>query len=169
MTVEVMRHLERRGLIYRISPDKAIHDGEPGGVALHRVYVSSEESGPHSLLLVSFDKTRIDQLETHTDCEDWLLIGPETDRKAYLVLSALSSRDLARRVSQRSIAAEDFVVLEAVFNDCSVSFFTIMKGVPHTVVVEDGAGERPGIFVGLSSALPTEFTDVSPFSLEIRK
>jgi hypothetical protein len=169
MTVAVMKDLEKRGLIYRITSDKAVQETTPGSVVLNRIYASSRESGAHSLLLVSFNKTVIDQLETHTDCEDWLLVGPETKRNMYLVLSVLSGRELAQKAARRTLNAGDFIALTAVFNDCAVSLFTIAKGVPHTVVVDAGGDVSPSIFVGLSDRLPTELIDVSGCCLAVEE
>ena len=95
MTVAVMKDLERRGLIYRITSDKAVQETKPGSDAQSHLRLV-RESGQHSLLLVSFNKTAIEQLNAPT-VRIGFSSGRETKRNMYLVLSASAARNWGRR------------------------------------------------------------------------
>jgi hypothetical protein len=169
MTSSVMQDLERRGLIIRLAPRRHELPAAPGQTLWEPIYDSSEELGPHRLITVSVNKTRLDEFGTHVDNEEFLLIGDTSMKPLYLVIALCPKEELADKVARAALSPDDFVCLQVKYNDPETSFFTMLADVPHGEAVGEADGRPATFYVTEPRDLGTEITDLGDYEVRIRE
>jgi hypothetical protein len=167
MTEEVMDGLEKEGLIIRLAPDRHRLETAHGQTRGESLYECDPRHGPHKLITVTVNRTSFEAFGTHPDNEDFLLLGDPSSGPLYLVISLLTPRGIAEKVQSRTLDRSDFVALTVRFNDPRVSFFTMLKEVPHGEALGERARKPSTFYVGESRDLPIDMTDFGPFTLAI--
>jgi hypothetical protein len=167
MTEGVMDSLEKEGLIIRLAPDRHRLETAPGQTRGESLYECDPRYGPHKLITVTVNRTSLEAFGTHPDNEDFLLLGDPSSGPLYLVISLLTPRGIAEKIENGTLDRSDFVTLIVRFNDPQVSFFTMLKDVPHGEALGKGARRPSTFYVGESRDLPIDMTDFGPFKLAI--
>jgi len=147
MTEEVMADLEARGLIIRLKPGAHTFPVEEGKGMGKDIYVSDAKYGPHKIISVVVNHTLFSAFGTHSDNEEFILLGGINERPLYLLVSYLSTAALEQKISDKTLSAEDFVCLHCKHNDPNLSFFTMLKDVPHGEAAGSGEGMPPSFYV----------------------
>ncbi len=168
MTPAVMQDLEHRGLIIRLCPGHHELPAQPGEALWEPIYDSSPAFGPHHLITVSVNRTTFSEFGTHLDNEEFLLLGEETMKPLYLVISLHGKDGLTQRIRERKLQADDFVCLRVTWNDPQVSFFTMLAGVPHGETVAESEGRPASFYVTEPRDLATELTDFGDYALTVQ-
>jgi len=162
MTGEIMQDLEDRGLIIRLCPNHHELPAQPGETLGESIYESDAAYGPHKLIAVTVNRSTFAAFGTHPDNEEFLMIGDPGTKPMYLAICLHRREQLARRIAERKLTAEDFVCRRVTYNDPQVSFFTMLADVPHGEATADVEGRAPSFYVteprdmGLD---PTAFAD----------
>lgn len=167
MTKEIMEDLEKRGLIIRLAPEShrpQLSENESSGSTL---YASDPAYGGHKLISVIIGNSRMGNFGIHPDNEEFLLIGSNDDKPLFLLISYLTAEALEKKIAGGSAAPSDFICLKCVFNDPEVSFFTMLKGVPHGEASVDGKGTPPKFYVTEPTGLSTDIIDLSSCGIVI--
>lgn len=157
MNSEIMRDLEKRGLIFLMGPGKHTHkEVAPEKDVVERVYVAEKEFGSHMLLAITKNQTYIPELRRHSGNEEFLLIGDNGQRPLYLLVALMSFDEMIGKYNSVGLTADDFVLLDCTFNDPACSFFTMYAGTPHVEFTGAGPGMPPSFYVTESSNMVTE-------------
>ena len=167
MTEEVMDGLEKEGLIIRLAPDRHRLQAARGQTKGESLYECDPRYGPHKLITVTVNRTSFEAFGTHPDNEDFLLLGDPSSGPLYLVIALLTPPGIEQKVRNGTLGRSDFVALIVRFNDPRVSFFTMLKHVPHGEALAAGAQKPSTFYVGESRDLPIEITDFGSFTLAI--
>jgi len=163
MTPDVMQDLEDRGAIIRLAPNRHAAPAAKGETADTLVYRSDRVNGPHQLLAVSVNMATFANFGAHSDNEEFLLIGDPATKPMYIMIAVCSHEELKQKIASNTLDASDFVALRAKFNDAEVSFFTMLKGVPHGEATLDGDGRQASFYVTEPAELETDFTDFGDY------
>ena len=167
MTEEVMEGLEKGGLIIRLAPDRHRLETPRGQTKGKSLYECDPRYGPHKLITVTVNRASFEAFGTHPDNEDFLLLGDPSSGPLYLVIALLTPRGIEEKVRGGTLCRSDFAALTVRFNDPRVSFFTMLKHVPHGEALAAGARKPSTFYVGESRDLPIAMTDFGPFTLAI--
>lgn len=159
MTADLMRTLEERGLIIRLAPG----NHQKGG----NVYVSDPRYGPHKLLHVVVNRPSFTNFGTHPDNEEFLLIGNPESKPLYLAIALCMREELDRRIAAATVCADDFVCLKVRYNDPEVSFFTMLKHVPHGEATADTEGQPATFYVTEPAGMGIDRTDFGGYELKV--
>ena len=167
MTPEIMQDLEDRGLILRLCPGRHPLQAKPGETAVESLYESDSRYGGHKLLTVTVNRSCPSAFGTHPDNEDILLLGDPATRPLYLMVALHRQDVLDQKIQSGQLSAEDFVGLRVRYNDPEVSFFTMLKHVPHDEVAADGEGRSPSFYVTEPCSMGLEFTQFGDYQLQL--
>ena len=161
MDEDVMDGLERRGSIVRLLPSKNEHriGVMPKTGRGEKIYASSAFSGGHMLAAVEIDNEVFSSFATHQENEEFLLLGGIDERPMYLLICLLSQDGLREKLQNETLQAEDFVLLNVVFNDPRLSFFVMKAGVPHGECAY-GSGRPSTFYVTESEGLRLDKIDL---------
>jgi hypothetical protein len=146
MTPELMKDLEKRGLIIRLCPGN--HSTDPGRNESKSavIYASDAKYGPHKLIVATINALEpYPNFGTHDDNEEFILVGDPTAKPIHLIVALNKKGVLEEKIQNHTLSDDDFVALRIKYNDPEVSFFTMLKDVPHGEVTIDGPG-KPGSF-----------------------
>lgn len=137
MCEENMAMLEEKGLIIRLTPGRhrfpmAKHDG-----GAQAIYVSDIARGAHKLCSIVIDRLDFSAFGTHPDNEEFLLIGGVDEKTMYILVALCKKDEYMKKLESHTLTADDFICLECVFNDPNLSFFTMLKDVPHGEASKD--------------------------------
>jgi hypothetical protein len=146
MTEDLMKDLEKRGLIIRLSPGN--HFACPGRNESKSkiIYSSDDKFGPHKLIVATINALEpYPYFGTHDDNEEFILVGDPTTKPIYLIVALIKRVGLEEKIHNHTLSNSDFITLRIKYNDPEVSFFTMLKDVPHGEVTIDGPG-TPGSF-----------------------
>ena len=166
MTPDVMQDLEDRRAIIRLAPGRHAAPAPSGETADTLVYRSDRASGPHQLIAVSINTTVLDNFGAHSDNEEFLLIGDPATKPMYILVVVCSLVELKQKIASGALESSDFVALRAKFNDAEVSFFTMLRGVPHGEATVDGEGKPASFYVTEPAELETDFTDFGDYLVQ---
>ena len=156
MTPEVMECLEAKGLIERLAPSRDKHRIPVHGEGLgNQIYASDVKYGGHKLISVAIDNERFSSFATHPDNEEFILLGGINERPMYLLVCFLDRETLLSKINDETLRAEDFILLDCVFNDPYVSFFVMKAGVPHGECAY-GSGRPATFYVTEGENLPLD-------------
>ena len=169
MTKEIMVNLEEKGLIIRLAPDSHRPDVQENESAGSTIYASDPAFGGHKLISVAKGNDSLEGFGIHLDNEEFLLIGSNDDKPLYLLISHLSAEELTKKIEDNTITPEDILCLRCVFNDPEVSFFTMLKGVPHGESSVIGKGTPPKFYVTEPTGLTIIPIDLSKCNVSIEE
>lgn len=169
MTNKVMSDLERMHLILRILPGTSNLDAKPGQTLCKVVHSSEDQFGPHKLMFITVNRIELSEFGTHPDQEDFFLIGDPNTKPLFLVIALCLKEDLNKKIKDKTVQASDFIALRVKHNDATVSFFTMLKDVPHGESIGRGEGKPASFYVGESRDLPDVDTDMGEFELVIQE
>jgi hypothetical protein len=153
-SAKVFKYLEKKGLISVLKPtDKALKTRTKTGT-VDILYTSNKRFGSHRLMCIG-KRTKKVQLCYHFDNEDFIFINPgNIDYQKLYLIFALDKIDVfSKKLSKNLLSSKDFVAVEIVYNDPSLSFFTMLKKTVHCEVVKDEDKQHPVFFVTESSDL----------------
>jgi hypothetical protein len=153
-SIKVFNFLEKKGLISVLKPtNKAIKTKTRTGT-VDILYTSNKNFGSHRLMCIG-KRTKKVQLSYHLDNEDLLFINPlNTDyQKLYLVFALDKIDVFSKKFAKNMLTEKDFIAIEIVYNNPSLSFFTVLKKTVHCEVVKDEDKQHPVFFVAESSNL----------------
>ena len=153
-SAKVFKYLEKKGLISVLKPtDKALKTRTKTGT-VDILYTSNKRFGSHRLMCIG-KRTKKVQLCYHFDNEDFIFINPENIdyQKLYLIFALDKIDVFSKKLSKNLLSSKDFVAVEIVYNDPSLSFFTMLKKTVHCEVVKDEDKQHPVFFVTESSDL----------------
>lgn len=169
MTATVMKILERKGIIFLLSPDHyELHPPE-GEVGVKTVYESDIRFGSHMLIAATINRTEFSAFGTHPDNEEVLLIGSSETKPCYFLFALSDKWDMENKVKNRTLSDKDFVAVKAKYNDPYMSFFTILKDIPHGEVTIKGPGEPPSFYVTEQTNLPLEIFNFGHYKIDVRE
>jgi len=167
MTQEVMSSLEEHGLIKRLYPGVHRMDVSEGQVGVIDMYITDKKYGSHKLISATINRNTFCAFGSHPDNEDVLLIGDTEVKDMYFLFSYLVDEELDNRIKTNRLEPKDFIAVKAKYNDPYVSFFTVLKGVPHGEATITGPGKPPSFFVTEPSDLLLNFTDFKDYKILI--
>lgn len=167
MNSETMDKLERMGLIYRLCPGNDELTAEKGQTSWKTIYECDTRYGPHKLIAVTVNRERFEAFGSHPDNEDFLLIG-DPDTKPMFLLIALSSRnELEKKIKNNTLKEDDFILLKVKYNDPEVSFFSMLKDIPHGEASAPGEGKPGSFYVTESRDLNTDLINLGNYEIRI--
>lgn len=146
MTEEIMIFLEGRNCIKRLAPGKITKKADDGKTIGNEIYKSDVKYGSHMLLEVIVNRDELSEFGYHPDNEEFLLIGNEDVKPLYIVIALCTNEELEEKLRNQNIKDEDFITLKVKYNDPKVSFFTMLKGVPHGEVIANSFDGNPATF-----------------------
>jgi len=161
MTEEIMDKLEQLNLIIRLTPKAHRFSVKEGAVEDRVIYNSDSKYGPHKLISVVIDRRSFSSFGAHADNEEFLLIGSNDDKPLYLLISYLKMDELKEKIESDTVTSDDFVCLRCKFNDPELSFFTMLKGVPHGEATCTGAEISPKFYVTEPADMGITLLDLS--------
>lgn len=164
---EVMEMLERKGCILRLRPGRHALPMEPGNGGSVCLYASDPKYGQHKLLGITMNRTLLPNFGTHPDNEEFLLIGENDAKPMFLIVALCDKSELDEKIRTASLRAEDFVALRVRYNDPEVSFFTMLKDIPHGECVAEGDGKPATFYVTEPTGMGVERTDFRGYSLKV--
>jgi hypothetical protein len=164
---QIMKMLESRKLIHRLCPGCDVHNPPPGDIAFSELYVSDPRFGPHKIISVTINRFEFSAFGTHSDNEEFILIGEEKAKPLYLLIALMNKADLEEKISNNTLTSEDFILLECVYNDPKLSFFTMFKDTPHGEATISGNEIPPSFYVTESKDLDLILTDFKDYVISI--
>ena len=167
MTPETMSYLEERNLIIRLRPGAHELDALEGETLDLPIYESAEEFGPHKLIAVTVNREGFAGFATHPDNEEFLLIGDPNTKPMYLAVALCMREDFEEKVRTGSLHPEDLVLLRCRYNDPQVSFFVMMKDVPHGETVTEADLPPASFYVTESRDLPLDLVEMRKYRLKV--
>ena len=169
MTPQAMQILEDCGLIIRLCPSHHRNKIQPHGCVGTDLYVSAPGTGTHKLVAVTVDRIEFNMFGTHGDNEEFLLIGGEGEKPMYLLVALHKKQELIRRLREGLLSEDDFICLDCVFNDPQVSFFTMLKDVPHGEATRDDGHLPASFYVTEPSDIVLEVIDLGEYRFRLEE
>lgn len=165
---EIMQDLENKGMISRLTVENGmISDEQRKILPVRPIYKTDPAYGAHMLLSVVVDRTNAAAcFGYHPDKEDLLMIQTLPDSKPlYLIISWLNRDEIKEKIENETLAADDFIALELVYNDPRLSFFTMNPYVLHGEATLAGEGNYPYFYVTEPTELPLEIIDFKGYTI----
>ena len=166
-TPEIMQKLEDLGLIYRLCPSRHALNAKEGEILEPTLYPGDKRFGPHQLIALTLNRNVFDSFGTHPDNEEFLLIGDPNTRPLYLVIALCKRDELELKISESALQCDDFLTLRLRFNDPEVSFFTMLKNVPHGEAAGISNAKPPSFYVTRSAGFDVDFIDIGNYELRM--
>ncbi len=167
MTPGVMQMLEDKCLIIRLRPNRHELAAAEGETLDESIYEADPALGGHKLIAVTVNRTTFAAFGTHPDNEEFLLIGDPDTKPMFLVVALCPKDELDRKIRGGELSPEDFVCLRVKYNDPEVSFFTMLKNVPHGEAVADTPGRGASFYVTEPTDMGTDNTDFGDYELVV--
>ena len=167
MTPKVMQDLEDRGLIIRMRPGAHPLDAAPGETLGESLYESEDRFGPHKLITVTVNREEFASFATHPDNEEFLLIGNPNTKPMYLVVALCMREEFEEKVRSGMLTPKDLVLLRCKYNDPDVSFFVMIKNVPHGEAIVDADLPPATFYVTESRDLPVDIIETRKYGLRV--
>ena len=147
MTEERMQFLEDQGKIIRLTPEKYLQDPGRNQTLVDVIYQSAPKYGPHMLIAVTVNRFEFSGFGTHDDNEEFILVGNPDSKVMYLAVALCSKEELDEKIRSKTLESEDFMMLKVKYNDPAVSFFVMLKDIPHGEATIEGDGTPPTFYV----------------------
>lgn len=167
-TPEVMQSLEDMGLIIRMAPRRHELTPPAGATQTCRVYTADARFGPHILLGVTVDSHEFSAFGHHPDNEEFILIGDACAKPLYLLIAKMRCEELDYKISSHALTEDDFILLEARYNDPECSMFVMRARVPHCEATLPGPGVPPSFYVTEPGDMGCVLTDFKDYKLVFR-
>ncbi len=167
MSPTLMQQLEDEGLIIRMAPGHHRPATPEGTTVGESLYECDAQYGPHKLIIVSVNRTVFAEFGTHPDIEDVLLIGDPSAKPMTILFARDERAAIEQKVQRGSLSADDFIALQATYNDPQVSFFSIKADIAHGEAVAPGPGTPATFYVTESRDLPLRRLEIEPFTFRV--
>lgn len=167
MTVAVMQDLENRGLIIRLAPGSHQINAKEGETVCQTIYKTDIKYGSHKLMYIEVNRLDLPEFGTHPENEDFYMIGAPGMKPLYLVIALCLKEELDQKIQSHTLSSSDFITLRVKHNDAHVSFFTMLKNVPHGEAAGRGNGSPGSFYVTESTDLIDVDTVMGDYVLEI--
>jgi len=167
MTPAVMQDLEDRGAIIRLAPNRHTPSVAKGDNRDELIYQSDPAHGPHQLIAVTVDSPRFGNFGIHTDNEEFMLIGDPATKTMVIMVALCSQEELEQKAASGTLGASDFIALRAKYNDPEVSFFTMLKDIPHGEAAAEGEGKPGSFYVTEPGNMATHVTDFGDYDVRV--
>ena len=167
MTPDVMQDLEDRGLIIRLRPGGHAPDADAGETLDESIYESNDKFGPHKLIAVTVNREEFAGFATHPDNEEFLLIGNPATKPMYLAVAQCLGKEFEEKVKTGSLRPEDLVLLRCKYNDPEVSFFVMVRDVPHGEAIVEADLPPATFYVTESRDLPLDVVEMRKYRLKV--
>lgn len=167
MTEEVMQMLEDRNLIIRLAPGhhrKKIEKFQGEGIEIYR---SDEKYGGHKLITCIIDRIEFSAFATHKDNEEFMLISEDNEKTLYLLIAFDLRERFVEKLEKGLLTEDDFICLECVPNDPRLSFFTMLKNVPHGEATKEEDKLPATFYVTEPANLESDLLDLSDYNITI--
>ena len=168
MTKAVMIDLENRGFIIRLAPGSRSINAKAGETLCETIYKTGPKYGGHKLMYIEVNRMNLPEFGTHPENEDFYFISHTGEKQLYLVMALCFKDELNDKIKNDKVTASDFIALKVKHNDADVSFFTILKDVPHGEAVGSGEGRAGSFYVTESSDLIDVDTQFGNYELQIK-
>lgn len=169
MTRAVMVDLEERGLIIRLAPGSHQIGAKEGETVCKTIYHTDPSYGSHKLMYIEVNRTALPEFGTHPENEDFYLLGLPGNKPLYLVIALCLKDVLDDKIKSQTLTSADFITLKVKYNDPEVSFFTMLKDVPHGEAVGTGEGGPGTFYVTESTDLIDVDSDMGTYELVIKE
>lgn len=167
-TVEIMKDLERQGIIRRICPGKDVLAVERGQSRWTEIYSAQDRFGPHKLIAVTINSTEPVNFSYHSDPEDFMLIDRPADADLILTIALSNHEALAEKIAAGTLSAADFICLCCKANDPELSFFTMNPFYAHVETCSAESDNPPSFYVGESKNLDENRVDFGGYRIAIQ-
>ena len=169
MTPEVMQDLENRGLIIRMRPGAHSLDAINVETLGESLSETDDRFGPHKLITVTVNREQFAGFATHPDNEEFLLIGEPDTKPMFLAVALCMRVEFEEKVRTGSLKPNDFVLLHCKYNDPEVSFFVMLKDVPHGEAIVEADLPPATFYVTESRDLPLDVIQMRKYRLKVAK
>ena len=167
MTSEVMQDLEGRGLIKMLRPGGHKLEANAGETLGESIYESADKFGPHKLIAVTVNRKEFAGFATHPDNEEFLLIGDAKTKPMFLAVAYDMREKFEEKVKTGRLRPEDLVLLRCKYNDPEVSFFVMLKDVPHGEAITEANLPPASFYVTESRDLPLDLVEMRKYRLQV--
>jgi len=167
MSPSIMQMLEEKKKIVRLCPNH--HELNPkDNCCLNKcLYVSDKKYGPHMAIAVTVNWLEPLGFGTHDENEEFILVGDPNTKPMWLIIAICSNEELKKKIANKSLLSNDFIAILVKYNDPEVSFFTMLKHVPHGEVTTSGSGKPPSFYVTKSRDNTLNRTEFGEYKLAI--
>jgi len=167
MSPSIMQMLEEKKKIIRLCPSH--HELNPkDNCCLNKcLYVSDKKFGPHMAIAVTVNWFEPLAFGTHDENEDFILVGDQNTKPMWLIIALCSGEELKKKITNKYLSSDDFIVVLVKYNDPEVSFFTMLKHVPNGEVTTSGCGKPPSFYVTESRDNTLNKTEFGEYQLVI--
>jgi len=169
MSPSVMQMLEEKKKIIRLCPNHHELNPKANSCLNKCLYVSDKKYGPHMVITVTVNWFKPLAFGTHDENEEFILVGDSNTKPMWLIISMCSEEDLKKKIANKSLLSDDFIALLVKYNDPKVSFFTMLKHVPHGEVTTLGSEKSPSFYVTESRNNTLNRTEFGEYQLTIKQ
>lgn len=161
VTPDLMRDLEKRGLIRALAPTDKILNTRTETGAVDTFYQTKPAQGTHKMIGIGKRSLTV-QLCTHPDNEDFIMINP-TEKKykpLYIIIARDKRAAFEKKARAGKLSAKDFFTVEWEYNNPKTCVFTMLKDTVHCEVTVPGPGQHPVFFITEPSQLMSNYVNI---------
>lgn len=167
MTRELMMMLEKKKLIYRLCPNHDNLNAKKGEAAWKIIYENNIKNGSHMLITVTINRKNLDAFGYHEANEDFILLGDSNANPLYILIALCFKDKFEKKIKTNKLSEKDFVLLKAKYNNPELSFFVMLKNVPHGEFVLNTGGHQPSFYVTESTNMPIRIIDFMDYRIKV--
>ena len=104
---------------------------------------------------------------THPDNEEFLLIGNPDTKPMYLAVALSMREEFEEKVKTGTLTPEDLILLRCKYNDPEVSFFVMLKDVPHGEAIVEADLPPATFYVTESRDLLLDVIEMRKYRLKV--
>lgn len=169
ITEDIMKMLEEKNLIFRLSPDKHLRKAKKETTEVLEIYSSDSKYGGHKLIDVAVNNVNLKNLIYHSENEEFLIIDSEESENLVITMALIDKFELEEKIINKTLCKEDFISFICKKNNPNLSFFTMNKFIPHGETALRESLKPPGFFVTESKNIDENFINLREYSLSIKK
>jgi hypothetical protein len=150
----ILAFLEKKNLIKTLNPPRKVLSARDPNGAMQTIYCSHQRWGAHKLICVKKNSGTV-KLNFHPGNEEFILINNNGTRfrPLCIILGLSKQKELADKLKNYKLTADDFIALVFQHNDRKTCIFTMLKDTVHCEVALPGKGQGPVFFVAEPSRL----------------
>ncbi|MCJ7713730.1 hypothetical protein MUO66_04655 [Candidatus Bathyarchaeota archaeon] len=169
MSLSIMQMLEEKKKIIRLCPNHHELNPKDNSCLNKCLYASDKKYGPHMVIAVTVNWFEPLAFGTHDENEEFILVGGPHIKPMWLIIAMCSEEDLKKKITNKSLVSDDFIAVLVKYNDPEVSFFTMLKHVPHGEVTTSGSEKPPSFYVTESKNNTLNKTEFGEYQLVIEQ
>jgi hypothetical protein len=168
LTWRILSSLAKRGLVRPLVPTASVVRCRSAGGAVGKIYSSNPRWGTHKLISVRCTTGRV-RLNSHGDNEEFILIHPQARSFSpmYMIIGLHKHSVIERKARSQELTEHDFMAFELVYNNPSLSIFTMLKDTVHFEISSRTRKQAPIFFVTEPSRLKLHMLKVPAYRLEV--